>query len=104
MMRKTMSATQARVNFGEVMRQVVEQDRPIIVERAGKPQVVILSIDTYEQLVAAQTGDRDELLLEQAKVLRERIRTRLGDANPPTPEEIITQMREERTRELTDLH
>ncbi|MEJ2750048.1 MAG: type II toxin-antitoxin system Phd/YefM family antitoxin [Anaerolineae bacterium] len=99
-----MSATQARVNFGEVMRQVVERNRPIIVERAGKPQVVILSIESYEQLIAAQRGDRDDILLEQAKALRERIQARLGDAKLPAPEDIIAQMREERTRELTDLH
>ena len=103
-MENTMSATQARVNFGEVMRQVVERNRPIIVERAGKPQVVILSIESYEQLIAAQRGDRDELLLEQAKALRERIQTRLGNTKLPAPEDIIAQMREERTRELTDLH
>ncbi len=103
-MENTLSATQARVNFGEVMRQVVEQERPIIVERAGKPQVVILSIEAYERLIASQTGDKDELLLKQAKALRERIRARLGDDTLLTPEEIIATMREERTRELTDLH
>ena len=103
-MENTLSATQARINFGEVMRQVVEQERPIIVERAGKPLVVILSIETYERLIASQSKDQDELLLEQARLLRQRIQTRLGDKKLPAPEEIIRQMREERTRELTDLH
>lgn len=102
-MEQTLSATQARINFGEVMRQVVEQERPIIVERAGKPQVVILSIEAYERLTAAQSGDQDELLLEQARLLRQQIQAQLGDKKLPAPEEIINQMREERTRELTDL-
>jgi prevent-host-death family protein len=103
-MENTLSATQARINFGEVMRQVVEQERPIIVERAGKPQVVILSIEAYERLIAAQSTDQDELLLEQARLLRQQVQADLGDKKLPTPEEIINQMREERTRELTDLH
>ena len=86
------------------MRQVVEQDRPVFAERAGKPQVVILSIEAYERLIAARSGNQDDLPLKQAKALRERIKTRLGDTKLPAPEEIINQMREERTRELTDLH
>ena len=103
-MENTMSATQARINFGEVMRQVVEQERPIIVERAGKPQVVILSVETYERLIASQSSDQDELLLEQARLLRQQVQARLGDKKLPAPEEIISQMREERTRELTNLY
>jgi prevent-host-death family protein len=36
-MKRTVSATQARIHFGELMRRVVESQEPIIVERGGKP-------------------------------------------------------------------
>ena len=40
-MNRTISSTEARIRFGEVMRHA--QDGPIIVERDGQPQVVIIS-------------------------------------------------------------
>lgn len=49
-MERKMTATDTRIHFGEVMRRVVEQGEEIIVERAGLPQVVILSVDTYERM------------------------------------------------------
>ncbi len=45
-----MSATEARVHFGELMRRVVEGQEPVIVERGGKPKVVVLSVAEYERL------------------------------------------------------
>jgi len=50
-MEHTVSATDARTHFGELMRQVVEEDKQIIVERRGKSCIVILSIDAYQQLL-----------------------------------------------------
>lgn len=102
-MTETMSATDARINFGKVMRLAAEKGQPIVVEKAGKPQVVILSIERYEQLMAAQTPSRDDLLLMRAKALRNRVQARLGDRALPLPEDVIEQMREERTDELADL-
>jgi prevent-host-death family protein len=48
------SATEARVRFGELMRQAVEGGQPIIVERGGKAHVVVLSMDAYERLFKGQ--------------------------------------------------
>ncbi len=36
------------------MRDAVEKEEPIIVERGGKPHVVVISIDAYERLMATQ--------------------------------------------------
>lgn len=47
---RTMSATQVRMHFGDVMRRVVESGETIVVERAGKPQVAVISLADYEQL------------------------------------------------------
>lgn len=61
-----MSATEARVHFGEVLRRV-QNNETIIVERGGKPKAVILSIPEYEKLKRRDTrrgfGEslRDEL-------------------------------------------
>ena len=49
-----MSATEARRHFGELLRRVIEDRTPVIVERGGKPQVVFVSLSEYERLRARQ--------------------------------------------------
>ena len=97
-MKRTVSATQARIHFGELMRQVVESQEPIIVERGGKPHVVVLSVDQYEDLLAGQQHQEDwRELVQQA---REQIRAELGERQLTPPEEMLRQMREERDAQL----
>jgi prevent-host-death family protein len=100
-MGRVITATEARIHFGELMREVVENQQPVIVERGGKPQVVVLSISEYENLLAGQAQREDwRTLLAQA---HERIRADLGDRKLPPPEDIIREMREERDAQLMDL-
>jgi prevent-host-death family protein len=44
---RTVSATEARVHFGEVLRGVVDKGETVVVERSGKPRAVVLSITEY---------------------------------------------------------
>jgi prevent-host-death family protein len=95
-MEKVVSATEARVHFGELMRRVVERDESVIVERGGKPEVVVLSITEYERLRHRQSDDwRAQLDAVHALIRHER-----GDEPLPPPEEIIRAMREERDEQL----
>ena len=54
------SATDARVHFGELMRQVMETGKAVTVERGGKPAVVVVPVEEYEQLNAALRRQRWE--------------------------------------------
>ena len=100
-MGRVITATEARIHFGELIRDVVEKQQAVIVERGGKPQVVVLSINEYENLLAGQAQREDwRTLLAQA---HERIRADLGDQQLPPPEDIIRKMREERDAQLMDL-
>jgi prevent-host-death family protein len=102
-MERRMTATEARIHFGEVMRRVVEQGEQVIVERDGRPQVVILSIAEFERMKAGQQEDWEEQL-EQIIALGARIKARRGGQPlTPPPEEVIRQMREERSAQLTGL-
>jgi prevent-host-death family protein len=58
-MERRMNATEARIRFGELMRWVVESREPVIVERQGRPHVVVLSVDTYERLLAGRHERED---------------------------------------------
>ncbi|MBI3970595.1 MAG: type II toxin-antitoxin system Phd/YefM family antitoxin [Chloroflexi bacterium] len=98
-MERTVSATEARIHFGELMRQVVEAKRPVIVERGGKPQVVVLSFADYQRLQADQRRQPTwQGLLAHAHALT---RSELKDRVLPPVDEIIERMREERDAELT---
>jgi prevent-host-death family protein len=96
-MNRVISATEARVHFGELMRRVAQDEEPVIVERGGKPQAVVLSVDRYKRLLAGQQQDDWWALVEQARNL---VRADLGDRELPPVEDIIREMREERDAQL----
>jgi len=94
-MERTISATQARIHFGDVMKQA--KIGPVIVERDGKAEVVVISKKAYDQLVATSSqADWRKLLKESHKS----IRTALKGRELPDPAEIIRQGREERDEQL----
>jgi prevent-host-death family protein len=96
----TVNATEARIRFGELMRQAVEQGEPIIVERGGKAHVVVLSIDAYQRLLEGQRRESWQDLVDRA---RTQIRSDLAGRELPSPVEILQQIREERDAQLVDL-
>jgi len=101
-MERTISATEARVHFGELLRRVVEEGQPIIVERGGKPQVVVLPLAEYKRL-RASTKEKQRDALEELLRLGAQIRARRGGQLLTPPEEIIREMREERDEQLLGL-
>lgn len=102
-MERTVSATEARIHFGEMMRRVVEDEEAVIVERDGKPQIVLVSVAEYRQWMRL----REELepawqgLVRQA---HEAVERDLAGTPLPPAEDIIRQMREERDAYANDLH
>ena len=100
-MERVVSATEARIHFGELMRQVAETHEPIIVERGGRSHVVILSVEEFERLLRGQRQENDwKHLLRQA---REQIQAGLGGRHLPPSEKILQQVRGERDEQLLAL-
>ena len=99
-MPRAISATEARVHFGELLRLVVERRETVLVERDGRPQVVVLAVPEYERLLAAgsTSGWR-----ERAREARDHIRAEVGDQELPLTEDVIQQGREERDEQLDGL-
>jgi len=93
-MERVVSATEARIHFGELMRRITEDKETVIVQHSGKPHIVLLSEAEYRRLLAAQERRADWKELVQRS--REQIRAELGERELTPPEEIIRQMREER--------
>lgn len=95
-MELVVTATEARIRFGEMIRRVVDEQQAIIVERGGKPQIVMLSITQYERLKAVE--QKQTPWQERVRQVRARIAAELGDRELPPAEEIIRQTKEEWVR------
>lgn len=94
-MLKTISATKARINFGDVMKQA--KIAPVIVERGGKAEVVVISKKAYDQLVAAKSQTD---IQKRIKVLHAQIREELAGKTLLDLADVIRQGREERDEQL----
>jgi len=92
-MYQVVSATQARIHFGEILRRA--QSAPVIVERSGKPAVVILSKQEYDRLLASQ-----EDWLSMVERSRAAISARMKGRAMPEPAEMLRQAREIRNEQL----
>ena len=102
-MERSISATEARVHFGQWLRQVKDKGVTLIVEKAGRPEAVLLSLHAYQRLCAAGAADAGTDALERARASRERIQARRKGEPLPPPEDVIDRMREERDGELPGL-
>ncbi len=91
-MERIMSATNVRINFGKVMRMAIETG-PIIVERDGKPEVVIHSKRSYDEMCSQVPKQDWRALLAQA---RRQARTELSGKTLPPPEDVLRIEREDR--------
>ena len=100
-MERIVSATEARIHFGEMMRRVTEGQEEIIVERSGKPQMVMISIAEYDRLKS--NGGAESTWQEKIAHARALIAKDLGGRELPPAVEIIRKMREERDEYLLGL-
>ena len=103
-MTSTVDATEVGAGGEELTRRVVEERAPVVVERDGKPQVVVLPVAEHERLgdQLGQTGAESEPedWWELARQSRGAIhRRRTGRPLPPS-EDIIHEMREERDAQI----
>jgi len=69
-MERSMSATEARVHFGELLESVASGG-PVVVERGGRPHAVVLGYAQWQQLHGRGGG------LAAATVIRDRLHARL---------------------------
>jgi prevent-host-death family protein len=100
-MTRTVSATEARIHFGELMNEVMEHKQPILVEKNGKRQVVLLAIEEYQRLQKKDEPTSD--ILAQIEHSRALVAADLQDRSLPHPADIIRQAQEERSEHFLNL-
>lgn len=101
-MARRVTATEARIHFGELLREVAADGESFVVERAGRPAAAIVPLKDYERLRANETEPWQESLARATRLVA-RIRERRGDRPFPPPEEMIAESRRERDDDLTGL-
>lgn len=92
------------MHFGQWLRRVAEKDVTLIVEKGGKPEAVLRSLDAYRRLRSAGAAEAGTDALERARTSRQRIRARRGGEPVSPPEERIALLRAERDDGLSRLH
>jgi prevent-host-death family protein len=102
-MERRITATEARVHFGEVLRRVVELGEQVIVERDGRPQIVMLSIAEFERLRGADRSDDEESLLAEIVAFGAAMDARRNGQPFTPPVDILDEVREERDAQRADL-
>jgi len=98
---RSVTATEARVHFGQLLRRVVEERETVVVERAGRPEAVVLSLVDYEGLLAARGGGAG--WRERVRVARELIQADIAGRSFPPPEEVLRELRDGRDEQLDGL-
>ncbi|HVT15501.1 MAG TPA: type II toxin-antitoxin system Phd/YefM family antitoxin [Thermoanaerobaculia bacterium] len=99
-MERVVTATEARVRFGEIMRRVADGSGAVVVEKDGKPKVVILSLEEYSRLKKRrQKRPEWQRRLDHAHRL---LKAELGDRRLPPADELVRDGREERDAQLAE--
>ena len=99
-MEQVISATEARVHFGELLRRVAKGREAVIVERDGKPQAVVLSLEECEQLKATQPRSDWQCTLEKAIAVADSIEARGGGRTLPDTADVVRETRQDRDEQL----
>lgn len=102
-MNRSVSATEARVNFGAMLDRVVREEEPIIVRRGAHPVAVLLSYETYKELAAQAQRTVMYRALDEAARVRERTAAELDGLDEAILEKAMDQDRRERDRDLDNL-
>jgi prevent-host-death family protein len=75
----TLSATEAKNRFGQVLEQA--QQRPVFIEKAGRRHSVVMSVEMYDRLVAAQSPAPREPLDPAAQAFYEKHKSWVDEQN-----------------------
>lgn len=102
-MKHSLSATEARVHFGEVLERVAQADEPVIVTRGARPVAVIVSFEAYQHLAAQAGRNAAYRALDEACRVRERTAIEMGPSARPAIEGALDAVRQERDDELAGL-
>ncbi|NMB56229.1 MAG: type II toxin-antitoxin system Phd/YefM family antitoxin [Leptolinea sp.] len=95
----TVSATYARIHLGELF--ISARHEPVFIERDGKPLAVLLSQKQYDKLNALEKPPDWRSLVNQS---RDYVKQDLAGRLLTLPEDVLTEIREDRNEQSEHLY
>ena len=92
---KTVSATEAKNRLGGLLGDVAEGNADVIIENFGRVRAVIVSAESYQELVAARERKRREEAMDALWKLREEVRAQNQDLDNDAAEAIAEEISQE---------
>jgi prevent-host-death family protein len=89
---RTISATEAKVNFGAVTQRVIDDGEPVVVENHGQPRVAIVPVEKLDRLAELEEQERCRVWLERVRALRARVREKNQDLTDEQAEQIADEI------------
>jgi prevent-host-death family protein len=89
---RTISATEAKVNFGAVTQRVIDDGEPVVVENHGQPRVAIVPVQQLDRLAELEEQERRRVWLERVRALRARVREKNQDLTDEQAEQIADEI------------
>jgi prevent-host-death family protein len=95
---KRVNATEIKNRLGDYVGEVMRNQGPILIERHGKPAVVVVSVETWGKMENRES--REHPWIEAARRLSDEIQRKHPDMKPFSAVELIRQIREERENDI----
>ena len=84
-MSKTVTSSEARDNFGVLLRQASEENEEVVVTIRQRPTAVIISYAEYQELLQLRQMQKRLAAMEKLRAIRERVQQRISE-DDLTPE------------------
>ena len=84
-MSKTVTSSEARDNFGVLLRQASEENEEVVVTIRQRPTAVIISYAEYQELLQLRQMQKRLAAMEKLRAIRKRVQQRISE-DDLTPE------------------
>ena len=101
-MPRTVSASQAKTQFGSIIKWAIDAKDNVIIESYGQPKAVIVPFEVYEQMVELREKARREEALARLERLGEKVRARNSDLTEEQGDSLAGRFSRETIGEMAD--
>ena len=101
-MPRTVSASQAKTQFGSIIKWAIDAQDNVIIESYGQPKAVIVPFEAYQRMVELQEKARREQALARLERLREEVRAGNRDLTEEQADSLADRFSREVIGEMAD--
>jgi prevent-host-death family protein len=99
-MPRTISASEAKTQFGAIMDWTAETRDDVIIESHGQPKAVIISFEAYQDVLHLREEARRQSALQRLRALRDQVRARNPDVDEAQADTLASRFSQEMVVEM----